>query len=361
MIVPAVRACGLVTAVGLSAPASCAAIRAGVDGFTETRFMDKGGEWIIGCPVPLEEPWRGREKLIRLVAPAIAECLRAAPGLEPADIVLLLCLSEPDRPGRFADLDLSLIDDVAAFLKVTFHVNSGVVTGGRVGGVDALHATRDLLNNRRQACILAGVDTFLVAPTLRSFEDNYQLLTSQNSDGFIPGEAGAAVLITDAASTGKWLPAGPHLLCRGLGFAREKATVLSGEPLRGDGIASAVRDALSEAGLDMSQTDYRMTDTSGEQYRFKEAALAVLRVLRKRRETYEMWHPSDCIGEVGAATVPANLAVALAAVRKGYAPGPRVLGHVGNDGGERGAYVLEGVGVSDAVSSGAGRVWEAAL
>ncbi|XQC89195.1 TIGR02270 family protein [Pseudomonas aeruginosa] len=39
-------ASGMVSAVGLSAPASCAAIRCALDNFQETRFIDQGGEWL---------------------------------------------------------------------------------------------------------------------------------------------------------------------------------------------------------------------------------------------------------------------------------------------------------------------------
>lgn len=51
-------ASGMVSAVGLSAPASCAAIRCALDNFQETRFIDQGGEWLLAASVPLEQPWR---------------------------------------------------------------------------------------------------------------------------------------------------------------------------------------------------------------------------------------------------------------------------------------------------------------
>ncbi|MFS7138050.1 hypothetical protein ABMZ66_23510, partial [Pseudomonas aeruginosa] len=52
-------ASGMVSAVGLSAPASCAAIRCALDNFQETRFIDQGGEWLLAASVPLEQPWGG--------------------------------------------------------------------------------------------------------------------------------------------------------------------------------------------------------------------------------------------------------------------------------------------------------------
>ncbi len=71
---------GMVSAVGLSAPASCAAIRCAIDNFQETRFIDQGGEWLIAASVPLEQSWRGRTKLIKMAARAIAEALQSTPG-----------------------------------------------------------------------------------------------------------------------------------------------------------------------------------------------------------------------------------------------------------------------------------------
>ena len=82
----AVLGSGMVTGVGLSSPATCAAMRAAISGFTETLFMNRGGEWVIGCPVPLESPWRGRAKLAHLAAPAIRECLSFAGSVRPDEI-----------------------------------------------------------------------------------------------------------------------------------------------------------------------------------------------------------------------------------------------------------------------------------
>ncbi len=77
-----ILACGMTTAVGLTAPASCAAIRARLDGFKETRFIARGGEWIVGAEVPLEEPWRGIPRLAHMLEGPLRECL-AATDLPP--------------------------------------------------------------------------------------------------------------------------------------------------------------------------------------------------------------------------------------------------------------------------------------
>jgi len=309
---------GMVTGVGFSAPSTCAAIRCGINGFVETKFMF-AGEWLIGCPVPSEEQWRGREKLLQMVVPSIRECTADIPPEATRETPLLLCLAEEGRPGRFALLDDSFLQDVEQRLGHTFHGQSEVIASGRVGGVRALARARQLLQEGHPCCVVAGADTYLVAGTLAAFDDKHRLQTAENSNGFIPGEAGAAVLLGPARQ------AGVGLLCSGIGFGTEQAPVDSEDPLRADGLVEAIQTAFADSGLGYEQIDFRISDVSGEQYGFKEASLGLLRSMRVRKEAFYIWHPADCVGEVGAAIVPVVLGVGLTAMRKGYAPGPGVL------------------------------------
>jgi 3-oxoacyl-[acyl-carrier-protein] synthase I len=329
----AILASGMVTGVGFDAASSCAAMRVGITGFVETRFMF-AGERLIGCPVPFEEGWRGREKLLRMLLPALRECLAAAGDVTTREIVLFLCVSEPRRPGRFAKLDDALLEEAEERLRDRFHPESGVIATGRVGGATALDHARQAIASGRRLCIVAGADSFLTAETLVHFEKRRRLLTADNSDGFIPGEAAAAVLIGPPSA------ATAQLHCLGVGFGTEHATVESGEPLRGEGLAHSFRAALADARVDWTKLDYQISAVSGEQYGFKEAALAASRTIRPVKHGFDLWHPSDCIGEVGAAIVPCMLGVALTAARKRYAPGPGVLCHAGADDGRRAGIVL---------------------
>ncbi|WP_416139991.1 hypothetical protein ACM26W_06340 [Halomonas sp. HK25] len=339
MIAPvlAILATGMVTGVGLTAPAACAAIRCAIDNFQETRFMDAGGEWILGCEVPLEQPWRGRVKLVKMLAMALRECLESVPGLDPAATPLLLGVAESTRPGRLDGLDEALIPEVEAELDLRFHPGSRVIAGGRIAVAAGLWRARELLASR--ACdraIVAGVDSLLSGPALAAYEARDRLLTSQNSNGFIPGEAAAALVVELARPSET-----PQLLCMGLGFGTEPAHVeAEDQPLRADGLVAAIRNTLAEVGTTLAATDFRIVDVSGEQYGFKEAALALGRLLRERKAEYDIWHPADCIGEVGAAIGGVILGVTRAAVTKAYAPGNHVLAHFGNDDGRRAAAVL---------------------
>ena len=331
-----IRGIGMVSGVGLTAAASCAAIRSAVDNFQETRFIDADGERIIGSMVPLKKPWRGAPRLARFLASAITECVASDPQPQLGEIPLLLCLPEQRRPGRSPNLGLSVVEETEALFGTPFHARSRLIEQGRVALVTALYRARELLiEEKLPSVIVAGVDSMLSGATLRGLEENDRILTTRNSDGFIPGEAAAALLLQKARKTDT-----PQLMCLGLGWAEEQATRDSALPLRADGLVRAMKSALHDSGLDLGAMDLRVTDLSGEQYGFKEAALALTRILRKRKVALDIWHPADCIGEVGAAIGPAILALLCFAMEKSNFSGKKILCHLGNDDGKRAAMVL---------------------
>lgn len=332
----AITGTGMVTGVGLNAPASCAAIRCAIDNFQETRFMDKGGEWIMGCEVPLKQPWRGKTKLIKMAAAAINECLADNKKIVPKSTPLLLCLSEHERKGRVINDDNQFFIDLQKELGMEFHQKSRIIAQGHIAVAAALKHARQLFQELNVKHILiAATDSLLVGLTLRYYEENERLLTNNNSNGFIPGEAGAA-LVLEPIYAGQE----KQLLCRGLGFGVENAHVVSGKPLRADGLTAAIKESLVNAGCEMGDLDFRITDISGEQYYFKEASLVLLRLLRKRKEEFDIWHPADCVGEVGAVVGVVMIAVLKAACEKDYSKGSHILAHLGNDDGKRSSMIF---------------------
>jgi 3-oxoacyl-[acyl-carrier-protein] synthase-1 len=340
-----IAATGMVTGVGLNAPASCAAIRAGIQNATETHFMFGSEGPLMGVQVPLQRLWRGRAKLLRMLIPAITECLDQAPQASQGPLPLMLCVAEKERAGRLEGLDDELFHELTRQLAFDLsQQDSRVVPLGRPGVTAALREARELLYDRGFPWVLvAGADSLLVAETLETLESEGRLLTSDNSNGFIPGEAAAAVLLARADSA----PA--SALCVGIGLAMEAATISTDKPLRADGLVGAVRNSLHEAQCAFSQLDFRIADVSGEHYYFKEAALLQSRLMRDphvhgKSGEFPLWHPADCIGEVGAAFGPVALGVAAAAFSKRYSPGSLLLVHMSADSGSRGALVIQGAG-----------------
>lgn len=335
----AIIASGMVTSVGFNAPASLAAIRAGVSGAHEVNLWDyETGEYLSGNKVALPQWWEGIEKLADLVAPAIRECLVAAEPVSPDQIPIILGVAPPDRPHRNSALEEQILEEVSHRLETTLHPNSTVLPQGQVSTVAGLKLCRRILSEQHGPyCIVAGVDSLLHWDLKDTYLSRRRLLTSNNSNGFIPGEAGAAVLVAPESDSARC-----RLNILGIGLARESATIDSEHPLRGDGMAEAIRDALDDAGLTIFDASYRITDLNGEHYKFKEATLAAMRFEHGqiRKELFDLWHPIEYIGEVGAAIGPCVFAIALHASEKGYAPGPIALCHFSNDNGERAAALV---------------------
>ena len=318
----AILASGMVTGVGLNAPASCAAIRCAIDNFSETRFMDKGGEWIIGSQVPLEQPWRGLLQARSHGRARHPRMPRAEHGTRPSRFRCSSASRKKQRPGRLEGLDDQLFQEIdRRSLGMRFHPRSGIIARGRVAGALALIEARRLIYNERVPLLHHRRRGQLARRRhARRLREKNRLLTSQNSNGFIPGEAGAP----------SWLG---HQSTRA-GQQQKSCSASASAPVRKKPrwipnchCEQTVSCKPSKRRSPMPDTtiedvDYRLTDANGEQYWFKEAGLAVTRTLRVTKEDFEIWHPVDCIGEIGAAIGPCALGVALAAARKNYAPGP---------------------------------------
>jgi len=335
----AVLRTGLVTPVGLDAPSSCAAMRGKLANPSPTRFIDSEGEWIMGHEVPLNMPRHILPaKLVTMAAMAAREALQDIELHRWPDIALLLCVAEKERPGRSEGLDDRLLTELQRELGVSFDPRSAVVAHGRVSTAVALTHARTLVYETKLPHVLVvAADSLLTWHTLSHYERRGRLIPPTNSNGFMPGEGAGALLLGPAA-------AGPQLRCTGIGFGVEAAHVESDEPLRADGLAQAIKAAMADASCELHDMDLRIADLSGEHYYFKEAALALTRVLRRRKPEFDLWHPAESIGETGALAGVAMLALADAACRKAFTAGPAILVQMANDQGQRAAAALHFIG-----------------
>ncbi|RWP27332.1 3-oxoacyl-ACP synthase [Mesorhizobium sp.] len=326
---------GMVTAVGLDAPSACASMRGAVDGFQETRYVAPNGEWLVGAPIPLLTDVVGQERLARFAAGAIVECLAdPAAIIDGRNIPILLCLPEAQRVGRPIGSDARFIHRVSEIAELEHHPRSAVIAHGRPSGLVALAAADRLLaSHAADHVIIAGVDSYLTAQTVDQHLRQERLLTRDNPRGFIPGEASASLLCSRSGS---------DVRLAGLGLAREAAFIYNPQdlPLRADGMTEAYTQALGAAGIDMARLGYRISDLIGEPFWFKQTALASIRLVRGRHEFQDLWSPAECLGNIGAAVVPAMIGIAWTAQRKGYAAGDPVLIEASNDDGACGAAIF---------------------
>ncbi len=297
---------GMVCAVGLTAPASVTAIRAGISRLRELPFHDGAGERVIGATVPLPGPPRtGLPRLVAMLQQALEPCLYCA-EVPLEHIPLLVAVAEPGRSAS-KSLQEHLQPALEMSLGTRFHPqHSRLLPEGKAAGLAALQRARELLDSGRvKACLVAGVDSFINAADLQQASRERRLKTRKNSDGFNPGEAAAALLLRARKR--------PEVQRRvdvsGIGLDQEQATISSGKPILGIAMTQAARKALAEARMQMHEVDLRLADLNGEQHGFMEQAHAIARLVRQRKPTFPLEYMADCIGEVGAASGPCLMAM----------------------------------------------------
>src|SRR6516162_3324612 len=333
----AIRARGLVTPVGFNAAATLAAIRAGIRNVNQTNLWDsQTGTYLAAGKVPLPQWYVGLGKLADLVAPAILECLEAAQPIPPQSIPILLGVAPAERAFRLPGLDSEILAEIEHRLGFRLQAASKVIPRDHVSVVVGLREAGELIESGQAPCVIvAAVDSLLQHDLKNRYLSERRLLTPANSNGFSLGEAGSAILVVSEDASHEDL----HIL--GTGLARETATIESDRPLRAEGLVQAIREALHMGGATYDDLDFRITDLNGEHYKFKEMTLAMMRFPRRpKRRLFDLWHPIENIGDVGAAVGPVVLAIALHASQKGYGTGPTALCTFGNDDGERAALVV---------------------
>lgn len=345
-----ITAVGLVCPAGLSAPAACAAMRAGMALFSELPYRDNAGEPIVGAFVPSVQLSLTRDnRLIDLLTAALRDCLDASRLDSPAQVPLLIGLAEPGRPGGGAALADVIVRQVEERLGLKFHSGlSRAIPLGHTAGFAGLKMAREILNDPKvPACVVAGVDSYINASALRWLSVNDRLKTADYSDGVIPGEAAAAVVVRREPS------AESTMRVIGMGFGKETAHILCDEPLLGQGLTAAARSALAEAKFGLHEIDWRISDVTGEQYGFKEIPLVEGRLVRiARKEPQPLWHCADSIGDSGAAAGVVQLVVVYQAYRKGYAPGDKAICLTSSVPGDRAALITcRGMGQAPAGES----------
>lgn len=331
-----VSATGMVTAIGNTADATCAAMRAEIAGFQEIPFVDGAGRIIIGAPARnAVAPKLGIPMFVEMVSLSIEQCLK---DRSICEIPLLIGLPLKDETGRPRGLDQRMLSDLENRLGQALHPSSGVVP---LGGVSCFHAllsaARILSEGHCNECLVCGVDSLINGPSLKALERKNRLKTDTNPDGLIPGEAASCILV----SRKKQGDGGNKTIICGFGFSTEDVDLTSNEPVTGVGLASAIKAALSDSGMNMGNIDFRFSDITGERRAFQEANYALGRVLRERKEKFPFLHLMDTIGSVGAAAGCCIIAHLKHLFERDAAPGETALCETSSNDGARAVVIVQ--------------------
>ena len=338
----AVTGLGMVTPVGLSAPASLAALRARISRIGDLPWFevpDAGGEPqpATGAEVPIIPANRqGPARLLRLAENALREAVADASLVRRQRCALFLGTASPLPAGRLLPYARVLSEELGAVLvdlvgAATVHL----VETGRAAALQAIRLAARALTaeNAPEVAIVGGVDSLISPLTLRFLKASGRLREGAKSTGVLPGEgAGLLVLETleNATRRGGTVLAFLEATAGGMDpTPPEKPTraVVLGRVLR------AVAATVSEPG------PLIISDLNGERQRAYEWMFAACRAPFYHGGMAH-WRPSESIGDAGAASGAVASAWAVAALRKDHAGSDQVVVWGASDEGAREALVL---------------------
>jgi len=335
---------GACTALGANLPASAAAVRAAISGFADHPYMiDKAGDpMVVARASYLPDGLSAAEHFAALAIPAAQEALAflATGGKQVQGMPAVIGLP-PRRPGRADNLDTEMAQrckaglDSGAQLAVVRTVPSG-----HAAGLEALaQAWRLIRSGNLDACLVGGVDSYLEPETLEWLDDREQLHSNTNKWGFIPGEGAGFVLLSspEFARQHNLRPLGEVLAAA---IAQEQNLIKTDSVCTGEGLSAAVRQVLQSLLSRSEPIHQTICDMNGERYRADEFGYTLVRTADRYSDPGEFLAPADCWGDVGAASGPLFIGLAVAAGLKGYAEGPNTLIWTSSEAGERGAAII---------------------
>ncbi|MGQ9424392.1 hypothetical protein ACXYTJ_00410 [Gilvimarinus sp. F26214L] len=342
-----ITAVDAITPIGANVEQTCAAVKAGVNAFTEYPYLSckpHDPEWEEPLPmhvaaVPAVDPSiAGLERFIQLAIPPLAAVLGKARLTRQslARTGLLVALPQTDA----ATLPMQLGRDLLPLLCKRTGLGlklARTTLEGRTGIISQLAKATELLQSGElDGCIVGGVDSYLIQDRLRLLDEQWRLKSARNVDGFTPGEAGAMLFLeTEAGALARGAKPLAVIGCTGSGV--EPETLSSDKVSTGQGLTDAIRSVWENTAP--AQRVY--CDFNGESYFAFELGLIMSRLAAIVGDSETLCHPADCFGDVGAAVGGLLAASAIHDLEKQGDKARAVLIWTTADGGSRTALRLE--------------------
>lgn len=318
-------AIGMITPIGANAMMTSASVRSDVSAYQESKVLNKNYKPMTMALVPedalaeLDEELKDQgltsrqQRLLCLATPAIQQLEEKIKSAVP----LMFCGPEK-LPGRRSVVSDKFLKQFVIQSKSKIDLeHSYVFAQGRSSGLYALEAAMQLLESgRHNQVLIGGVDSYFDLSLLTTLDAEDRVLAEGVMDGFAPGEGAAFLLLklADAASKVKIFPPG---------LADEPGHRYSTEPYKGEGLAKAVTDAFSHSSSNSVETVF--ASFNGEHFNAKEWGVASIRNQQNISSDFDIVHPADCYGDIGAATGPVLMALAAIGLVNNYYKAPALV------------------------------------
>jgi len=336
-------AVGARTPLGFNADSSFAAVRSGISELREHSFIVEKVEPVrMAQDFELDPGLMGPERLISLATTALEEVFHK---LEPTlgynrKMPIFLGLPE-ERPG-WTEEHKQTVKDGLLSKSMPFDIEPfELFPYGHASGLIALDvACKRIQAGQIELCIVAGVDSYLDLKTLQWLDENKQLATSYHRGGFFPGEGAGAIAVASNSFVQRFRMESLAVI-RGIGIATETKRIKTDTVCFGEGLTESVKKAVMPLRLPQEAIEGIICDINGERYRSEEWGFVLLRLQEAMVDPTDYDLPASCWGDMGAASGPLFMALAVTACQKKCAKGKRYLIWNSSEGGQRAAAILE--------------------
>lgn len=328
------------TALGVSGWASAAAAQAGISRVQEHPFMvDKAGDPYRLAVEPTLVAHDRVERMEAMAVAALRELIDQLPQIDGNKITVLLGVPELGDDFTRADMN-RLCHGVGRGLDPSQPVAVLGVPEGHAAGLVATERALRLLDGPDPPAfvVCGGVDSWIDSHVLEQLDTGGRLCSLDNRWGFPPGE-GAAAFAVGSAALARQSSLRVKTRITAIGSSTEPAAMHTDAICTGIALADALGQVARTPG---GKIDTQFCDINGERYREHEYSHAILRLhpdLFVNAVDYVA--KADAWGDLGAATAPALLQLALYCRHFGFPCGPRPMLWCGAEGGRRMAMALQ--------------------
>ena len=304
---------GMMTSVGHNAPQATTSMLAGIARFGETPQFEPTVQYpalyfpepLIAAPViGITDGLVGIERLLALSVPSLREALECA-KIGPAELsetMLFVAGSQRPGSGKGSRIDTVFVPRLASRIRGGPFKGVQYLSRGSAGFLLALKKGMDLLRQGGcRYCVVGSADSLLDLETLSWLDSHGRLKSESNAEGFIPGEA-AAFIVIELKQNALQRDVEHYALCGEAFSAEEKNTRWSETICTGEGLSGCLKNVLTGLKEQGRKLDAVLCDLNGEVYRSKEWGYALIKSFHGDMPAPPILiHPSDCIGDVGAA------------------------------------------------------------
>ncbi len=340
---PRIATWGAATPLGDNAVHTGLFLRAGRNQFLTSPFIDTWGERIrMSFLTTIPRNLTGADRLARLASVALREALVPLGGL-PRGISAQLALALPENTqGGNSKNGRVLSDWLARSIGQVLPISEIVpFPAGHAAGAEALERAHTWISSGKEhIVVVAGVDSYYNWDDLEPMEKADRIITEDNLDGMIPGEAAAFVVLVS-----EWLAARlqvrPVARLVSAGTARDPHPFGSEEVCGAEGYTQAAGVVLAPLQAANRRVNYWWVDLTNETRKTKEFQLTVPRIGDVLGTATHLMTPLRELGDTRAATIPLMVALSSEAWHKGYGADTISVCMAASDGGMRGMTVLE--------------------